>query len=129
MKECRTCKILFERTSDNFHRNKANKDGFHLSCKACRNKEGKIRYENSKNQVKVVYVEVTPKPLSIPKFKLNEVYKIKHIKNDTRKLKKGRVFEGVCIYHDKRLLTLRKSDGVTETFLKVDFGIGEYEVI
>jgi uncharacterized protein with PIN domain len=36
MKRCSKCKVLLELTSDNFHRDKYQQDGFTNVCKKCR---------------------------------------------------------------------------------------------
>ena len=41
---------------------------------------------------------------------------------------KTRQFKGKMIYQDRRLLTLKSESGITETFLKMDFITGDYEI-
>lgn len=55
------------------------------------------------------------------------IYRINKI-TDKRRNTKLNKFKGKMIYQDRRLLTLRSESGVTETFLKMDFIIGDYEI-
>jgi len=50
MKKCSKCKS--EKTFDNFHKNKYEKDGFNNECKLCKTQRNKIYYKNNEEKIK-----------------------------------------------------------------------------
>lgn len=127
MKTCARCKEEYPATIEYFHRRTKSSTGFASYCKKCSSEVAKERKsrkaeiaKEKEKQRKEKEVQVEP-----PKFYLDKTYTVITKMSNEDKVK--REFSGRCIYHDKRLLTLRNKKGITETFLKMDFVTKDYK--
>lgn len=128
-KTCRKCKEVLPLTSEFWHKKKCSKDGFKPRCKVCANEEARLRKAGVIVKKESAYKEKEEiiKQVETETFKDDGIYSINKIKNK-RKITKLNKFKGKVIYQDRRLLTLKSESGITETFLKMDFITGDYEI-
>lgn len=146
-KVCPSCNTRYLLNSLNWHRNKANANGYDSYCKICRNK---IKREKTRERAKLAEKkqllaekkqldEITRRMLleererikdlglDISKLRLNvgQVYKVKM--TDRNRITN---FEGKLIQDTINHVTLQNRKGIRESFLKVDLLIKEeYEVV
>lgn len=130
-KSCKKCGNVFELTTEYWHKRKRSKDGFTPRCKTCTNEESRLRKLGLIGSKKKAYLEKE----EITKGAETEIFKegIYKVRRTRENLGKGghktKQFKGKMIYQDRRLLTLRNEKGITETFLKMDFITGDYEIL
>lgn len=142
--KCSTCKEELPFNSNYFYNNSTCIGGLEKQCKRCRYEKIKKRLkikersddltpETEENIKKMLEREEKRKQdlkekidgEIIGEYKLGKEYRIT---NSYRGKKDDNRFLGKVIYNDKRLLTLENNRGRRETFLKVDFVIGDYKI-
>ena len=127
MKTCARCKEEYPATVEYFHKRAKSSTGFASYCKESSSEVAKERKSRNAEIAKEKEKQRKEKEIQTepPKFYLNKTYTVIMKMSNEGKIKKE--FSGRCIYHDKRLLTLRSKKGITETFLKMDFVTKDYE--
>lgn len=124
-KACRTCGEVKELNPDNFYRHGTNTTGFNTQCKMCASAQQKSYRTKANRRTKK---EQVARAIKIKRLDESCKYEIKKKENLRAKEEwYGNKFVGKVIYQDKRLLTLRNDSGIVETFLKIDFVIGDYQ--
>lgn len=129
-KECSKCYEYKLLTDEYFYGNKNNNDGYQNVCKECQ-KNYQKQYNEKRHEAQE-RLEQEEKEMMIQKetetFNKNKKYKVIPLRIDKRTVsERGKSFTGKPIYQNDRLLTLRSDIGIAETFLKIDFVIGDYK--
>lgn len=153
-KECKSCKEVFPLTKDFWHVDKRLKDGFNNECKSCKREKAR-EYQERKRKLEgfLTREELEAEEVRLQRARTREMeklskerlekrknkmrgetynpkktYRVDNRKNVVRNVRDLVDFTGKVHYQDGRLLTLKHKNGRCETFLKVDFKIGEYQI-
>lgn len=138
MRTCNKCKKEYPLTAQHWHRHKQTAGGFRRTCKYCinrtRQEERAIQKANTQKPTIRRYEKATKlypllsdnhltiRDIENYSFKIGQRYKVTESK---RKIKTSIV--GECVENFKTYILLQLADR-TETVLKIDVLIGNYEV-